>query len=159
MTSSSAPRPSGVPQMPWDRGRVCVYRDESERTCRDRLPPRLERLEFRRFHCVSDEPVRRVAEQDLPRLGDLLESRGDLHCIARREALGGSGHDHARTHTDAGLNSECGRAFRISIADRQARSASSSCAAGMPKTAITASRMNFSTVPPCASTIPFIRSK
>ena len=44
-------------------------------------------------------------------------------------------------------------------AARHARSASSSCAAGTPKTAITASPMNFSTAPPCHSTIAFIRSK
>ena len=52
-----------------------------------------------------------------------------------------------------------GNASRISTAARQARNASSSCAAGIPKTAMTASPMNFSTVPPCASTIAFIRSK
>jgi hypothetical protein len=52
-----------------------------------------------------------------------------------------------------------GKASRISIAARQARSASSSCATGTPNTAITASPMNFSTEPPCDSTIPFIRSK
>src|SRR5438093_1101360 len=37
---------------------------------------------------------------------------------------------------------------RIATAARTARSASSSCAAGAPKSAITASPMNFSTVPP-----------
>ncbi len=52
-----------------------------------------------------------------------------------------------------------GSASRISTAARQARSASSSCATGTPNTAITASPMNFSTVPPCDSTIAFIRSK
>ncbi len=52
-----------------------------------------------------------------------------------------------------------GSASRISIAARQARNASSSCTRGMPNTAITASPMNFSTVPPCDSTIAFIRSK
>ena len=40
---------------------------------------------------------------------------------------------------------------RIANAARTARSASSSCATGAPKTAITASPMNFSTVPPYAS--------
>ncbi len=50
-------------------------------------------------------------------------------------------------------------ASRISTAARHARSASSSCAVGTPNTAMTASPMNFSTVPPCDSTIPFIRSK
>jgi hypothetical protein len=37
---------------------------------------------------------------------------------------------------------------RIASAARMARSGSSSCATGAPKTAITASPMNFSTVPP-----------
>ena len=40
---------------------------------------------------------------------------------------------------------------RIASAARTARSGSSSCACGMPKTAITASPLNFSTVPPRAS--------
>ena len=52
-----------------------------------------------------------------------------------------------------------GSASRIATAARQARRASSSCTCGTPKTAITASPMNFSTVPPCASTIAFMRSK
>jgi len=47
----------------------------------------------------------------------------------------------------------------VSAAARTARSASSSCAIGIPKTAITASPMNFSTVPPCDSTMSFIRWK
>ena len=50
-------------------------------------------------------------------------------------------------------------ASRISTAARQARSASSSCTAGTPKTAITASPMNFSTEPPWRSTIACMRSK
>ncbi len=52
-----------------------------------------------------------------------------------------------------------GNASRISTADRTARSASSSWSIGTPKTAITASPMNFSTLPPCRSTIVFIASK
>jgi hypothetical protein len=48
---------------------------------------------------------------------------------------------------------------RDTRAARHARSASSSCAAGTPNTAITASPMNFSTEPPCDSTIAFIRPK
>jgi hypothetical protein len=52
-----------------------------------------------------------------------------------------------------------GNAACISTAARQALSASSSCAAGTPNTAITASPMNFSTEPSCDSTITFIRSK
>jgi hypothetical protein len=52
-----------------------------------------------------------------------------------------------------------GSAARISTAARNARSAPSSCAAGTPNTATTASPMNLSTRPPCSSTIPFIRAK
>ena len=50
-------------------------------------------------------------------------------------------------------------ASRISSAARSARSASSSCTAGMPKTAMTASPMNFSTTPPWRSAAARIRSK
>ena len=46
-----------------------------------------------------------------------------------------------------------GSASRISSAARTARSASSSWTVGTPKTAMTASPMNFSTVPPWCSTI------
>jgi hypothetical protein len=52
-----------------------------------------------------------------------------------------------------------GNAARIWTAARQARSASSSCTCGTPKTAVTASLMNFSTDPSCDLTIAFIRSK
>jgi len=52
-----------------------------------------------------------------------------------------------------------GSASRISTAARQARSASSSRTTGTPNTATTASPMNFSTVPPCRSTIVRIRSR
>ena len=55
---------------------------------------------------------------------------------------------------DAGSRLEARRAGPLtastsSSAARTARSASSSCATGVPQTAITASPMNFSTVPPC----------
>ena len=44
-------------------------------------------------------------------------------------------------------------------AARTARNGSSSCRRGMPKTAITASPMYFSTVPPCRSITAAIESK
>ena len=50
-------------------------------------------------------------------------------------------------------------ASHISPAARTARSASSSCTFGTPKTAITASPMNFSTVPPWRSSAARISSK
>ena len=48
---------------------------------------------------------------------------------------------------------------RIRSAARRARTGSSSCAAGTPNTAITASPMNFSTVPPSASISSRIAAK
>jgi hypothetical protein len=47
---------------------------------------------------------------------------------------------------------------RIASPARTARSASSSCATGAPKTAITASPTNFSSVPPKRSTSAFARA-
>ena len=71
-----------------------------------------------------------------------------------------AGDDLAGVDADPRLDARApGSASRISAAARHARSASSSCATGTPNTAITASPMNFSTVPPCDSTIPLIRSK
>ena len=106
-----------------DRGCICAHRDESERPHRARLSTQLKRLEFRRVHRVSDECVRRVAEQDLLRLGTLLETRGDVHRVTRRETLGGPGHDHARTDTDTGLDTE--RRQRVAHLDRGAAGAKS----------------------------------
>jgi hypothetical protein len=50
-------------------------------------------------------------------------------------------------------------ASRNSTAARTARSASSSCSVGIPKTAITASPTNFSTVPPWRSSTPLVSTK
>ena len=47
----------------------------------------------------------------------------------------------------------------ISTAARTARSASSSCTRGSPKTAMIASPMNFSTTPPCRSSTAAISVK
>jgi hypothetical protein len=63
--------------------------------------------------------------------------------------------DHSRSRFSLSSAS----AFRISAAARTARSASSSCTIGMPNTAITASPMNFSTVPPCDASTAAMRSK
>jgi hypothetical protein len=51
------------------------------------------------------------------------------------------------------------RISRICDAARTARSASSSWTVGTPNTAMTASPMNFSTVPPCCSIAERISSK
>ena len=49
-------------------------------------------------------------------------------------------------------------AARIANAERTARSGSSSCETGAPKSPITASPMNFSTEPPCDSSSVLKRS-
>ena len=54
-------------------------------------------------------------------------------------------------------NSSCSLR-RIATPARSARSASSSCAVGVPNAAMTASPTNFSTVPPAASTSALIAS-
>ena len=79
--------------------------------------------------------------------GSLLEPGGDVDRVAGREPLLGSGHDLARIEPNPCRKVSSGNASRISTAARQARRASSSCTWGTPKTAMTASPMNFSTVP------------
>ena len=61
-------------------------------------------------------------------------------------ALLRAGHDLAGVHADPALDAELGERRRAAPRPRaRARSASSSCTTGTPKTAITASPMNFST--------------
>ena len=107
------------------------------------------------------QPVRGRADQELPGLGGLLEPRGDVDGLA-----GGEGRvavvrdDLARLDPDPRLELELvARASRIASPARTARSASSSCACGMPKAAMTASPANFSTIPPCVITQCETRSK
>ena len=64
----------------------------------------------------------------------------------------------ARTATSRPSPRKASIVSRIRNAARTARSASSSCATGAPKTAMTASPMNFSTVPPKLSMSAFTRS-
>jgi len=120
----------------------------------------------------------------LPRAGTARGRRGVVVGTAERLAtgdavnvaarLGGATHDLVRGAVDVVAlqplelkgkaamrpwRPSSGNAPRISPAARKARRASSSRTDGTPNTAITASPMNFSTDPPCDSTIPFIRSK
>ena len=112
------------------------------------LPLSVERLDGLDLHSVLHQTERRLAEQDLARLRRLLEPRGDVDGVPCREPLRGAGHHLAGVDADPPLDAELGERPRISAAARTARSASSSRTVGTPKTAITASPMNFSTVPP-----------
>ena len=113
---------------------------------------------------VADEPLGHRADQDVAAAGRLLEpfrgvdrvAGGERRRIVARHHLAGVDPDAdpqlghpARPSSEAFSRST---AFCMSSAARTARSASSSCARGRPKTAITASPMNFSTVPPWRST-------
>ena len=116
----------------------------------------LDRLDLGR---LADERERRLPDQHLARLRRLLESRRDVDSIAGRQPLLGPGHHLAGHDADPSLESELGqrvphldgrthRPQRVVLVQHR-----------MPNTAITASPMNFSTLPPCRSTIAFIRSK
>ena len=85
-------------------------------------------------------PLRRVAGDDLARVDP-----------------GPEADDVAVSGTE--LASSAASCVRIAAAARTARSASSSWTTGTPNTAITASPMNFSTVPPCDSMIRFMTAK
>ena len=106
---------------------------------------------------------RRVAApiEDLARPRRLLEPLRRVHRVARDERRRlVAGDDLAGVDPDpdaqrgppraASSSFSASSAARISSAARTARSASSSWTCGTPKTAITASPMNFSTLPPCA---------
>ena len=115
---------------------------------------------------IPNEAIRRLADEDLARSRRLLEPRCDVHRVAGRElwSEAASADDHL-ARVDAGTRRDANAVLtlelvvdpsspsRISSAARTARSASSSCTAGTPKTATIASPMNFSTVPPCRSSV------
>ena len=90
---------------------------------------------------------------DLARRRGLLEPRGDVDRVAGDERLALSADDDlAGVDADPCLEPVLRDRARASpTRARTARSASSSCETGMPKTAMTASPTNFSTVPPWRS--------
>ena len=114
---------------------------------------------------VADEAPGRLADEDLARVGRLLQAGGDVDRVAGGPRAAGPrlADDHlagvdADAHRDlerrarsAGASFRAASAVRISAAARTARRASSSWRTGTPKTATTASPMNFSTVPPWRS--------
>jgi hypothetical protein len=102
---------------------------------------------------VAREADRRLAEQDLARRGSLLEPCRHVHRVPGDERLALLGDDLARVDADSQVDPE--RRDLAPQLERGAgtRRASSSCTAGTPNTAITASPMNFSTVAPCRSSV------
>ena len=96
-----------------------------------------------------------------PERGRLLETRGDVDGVPGDERLAlAADDDLAGVDSDARLEPVLGdRGLASPTAARTARSASSSCETGIPKTAMTASPTNFSTVPPWRSMIARRSSK
>ena len=101
----------------------------------------------------------RHPDQHLPGLRSLFETCGDIDRVASRQPLLRAGHHLTRVHPDPAADPQ----FRQRVPHLDSRAAGAErvvlVRAGTPNTAITASPMNFSTVPPCDSTIAFIRSK
>ena len=64
---------------------------------------RLDRLDQ---NGILGQLQRLLADQDLPRLGGLLEPRGDVDRVAGGEALRRAGDDLAGCHADASLETE-----------------------------------------------------
>ena len=137
--------------------RAAAVRGHPERPVeRDRLGLPLQLVLARRL--VGDRrlgrPPRRLADEDRSRLGRRLDPRRRVDEVAGDHPLAVGPERHRRlAGQDAGAGrrgpaSSSGTAATRSSAARTARSASSSFATGVPQTAITASPMNFSTVPP-----------
>ena len=124
-----------------------------------RLPLQLEPPLVAELDRVAHEPHRLRADQHLARLGRLLEPRRDVDGVAGRQPLLGARHDLAGIDADPAADPELREGVAHLDRGPAGAQASSSCTTGTPKTAITASPTNFSTVPPWRSTISFIRSK
>ena len=133
----------------------------------------LERLDRLDLDGRPHELVGELADEDLVGRRGLLQAGGGVDRVAGDEALTGAGvagHDLAGVHADAHgeldapaalelLVRGCASAARMPSAARTARRASSSWTVGNPKTAMMASPMNFSMVPPCASSSTRMASK
>ena len=120
-----------------------------------------ERLDLLHLDRGTGEPQRLLADKNLTRLDGLLEAGGDVDGVAGGEALLRAGDDLARVDAGAQLKRDAVVVLELVVerfelvaeldGSAQGGSASSSCTVGTPKTAMTASPMNFSTVPPWRS--------
>ena len=118
-------------------------------------PLRLDQALLTERHRTDRELARGLAGQDLARLGGNLDPRGGVHDRAGHQQLpggAGAGRGLARLDPHADLErvgkhqlaADPPRPVRMARPARTARTASSSWTCGRPKTAITASPMNFS---------------
>ena len=158
---SSRSRPTNGGSRPAERFAPPIPLDHPHRA------PQLHRLglalELVRARVLVDDRRRgralgRLADQHRARLGHRLDPRrgvdevaGHHPLAARADGDGGLAGEHPDARPQLAAPTSCpsaATAAASSSAARTARSASSSCATGAPHTAITASPMNFSTVPP-----------
>ena len=124
-----------------------------------RLPLQRQRLDRLRHHRVAHESERRLADQHSPGAAACSKRAATLTAspVASRSAV--------PVTTSPVLTPIRPRDAELGqrVAHLHGRPAGPQrvvlVRSGTPNTAITASPMNFSTVPPCDSTIPFIRSK
>ena len=148
---------AGAPRSPRARSRqrtgsLLPFRPRARPGARAR--PRSRRAAACRLADAGSRPVRAASSS---RFATLTGVAGDEHLPAGAVA----GDDLARVDADADPDAHAELALELLVqpgqrlahlvAARTARSASSSCSSGTPKTAITASPMNFSTVPPWRS--------
>ena len=84
-----------------ERRRLRVQREQTVCGHGLRFPFRVKRRDSLDRDGISNEPDRVRADEDLPGLGSLLQARGDVDRVSRREAFLGAGHDLARVHPDA----------------------------------------------------------
>ncbi len=80
--------------------------EEPVRRRRLRLPLQPQRFDRLRRHGRLDERVRRLSDQHLPRRRCLLEARGHVHRVTRRQPLGRPRHHLSGVHADAASDSQ-----------------------------------------------------
>ena len=84
--------------------RIIKHVEQPPRRDRLRLPSRLDGHHGLDAQRIARDPVCRVAEQDLPRRGGLLQPCGDVHGVAGDERLALFGDDLARIDADPQLD-------------------------------------------------------
>ena len=97
----SFPPDHGCVEVPGEPGRPRRDLDEAEREQRIGLSLGGHGLDRVHDHRVAHEREGGFSQQDLARSGGLLEARGDVHRVPRRDPLvAGPGHDFAGVHPD-----------------------------------------------------------
>ena len=88
------------------RGQLAADGDQRIRRDGLRLPLQVEQPRLVYFDCVPRQPVRRLPDQDLSRLGRLFQPGCDVHRVARGEPLLGAGDDLSRRDADSTFDRE-----------------------------------------------------